>query len=161
MPGVLGGEQFTDEDMAEMTAAASALYFDAIAIRIRQLPNGALDLLVERRPAAAGMELRTRNVEGRVAPAADISALNEEVVVLAGKWALSPLVHNDPRRFGGELVQRSHILIIAVPGQRYRPLKPVQRARDDETCVETNYRAGGMNGKSDRRNDHLTRRVRR
>jgi hypothetical protein len=35
VPGVLGGEPFTDEDVAEVTAAAGALYFDAIPIRIR------------------------------------------------------------------------------------------------------------------------------
>jgi hypothetical protein len=113
VPGVLGGEPFTDEDVAEVTAAARALYFDTIAIRIREPPDGALDLLVERRPAASGVELRIRNVEGRVASSTDVRALDEEIVVFARKWALGPFVHDDTRLFRGELVQRSHNLIIA------------------------------------------------
>lgn len=112
MPGVLRRQPFTGKDMTQMSAAGSALYFDAMAIWIRQPPDGAFDFLVERGPAAAGVELRIRNVEWRLALSADVRALDEEIVVFAGKWALSPLVHDDVRLFWGELVQPSHDLTL-------------------------------------------------
>ena len=108
MPRVLGCEPLTDKDVAEMAGASGALNFDATPIRIGHPPDGSFNFLIERRPTAARVELRIRNVEWRFATSADIDALNEEIVVLARKGVFRPLVHDDPRFFGRELIQRSH-----------------------------------------------------
>jgi len=105
VPRVLGREPFTDEDMAEMACARGALDLDSTAIGIRYPPDGALDLLIERRPTAAGVELRVRHVERRVATATHIGALDEEVVVLAAERALCSLMYDDARFLGRELLQ--------------------------------------------------------
>jgi hypothetical protein len=52
VPCVLGGESLADEDVAEVSAARRALDLDPTAVWIRHMPDGPLDLLVERRPAA-------------------------------------------------------------------------------------------------------------
>ena len=82
MPGVRRGEPLADEDVAEMSATGGAFDLDAAAIPVRQPPHGALDLLIERWPAATGVELRIGDVERRFASAAGVCALDEEVVVL-------------------------------------------------------------------------------
>jgi len=108
VPRVLGRKPLTDKDMAKMASARGALDLDPTPIRIRYPPDGALDLLIERRPTAARVELRVRHVERRFATATDVDALNEEIVVLPRKGVFRPLVHDDPRFFGRELIQRSH-----------------------------------------------------
>ena len=108
MPRVLGGEPFTDEHMAEMARARGALDLDPTPVGIRYPPDRALDLLIERRPTAAGVELRVRYVERGVATATDVGALNEEVVIFAAERGLRSLVHDDARFSGRELPQRSH-----------------------------------------------------
>src|SRR4029077_17681533 len=110
VPGVLRREPFTDEDMAQVSTAGGALDLDAMTIRVRYAIDGALDLLIERRPAAAGVELRIRDVEGRLTASADVRALDEEVVVLTGERALGALVHDHARLRRGELVQRLHLM---------------------------------------------------
>src|SRR5438105_11509541 len=94
--------------MAEMAGAGGALDLDAAPIGIRHAPDSALDLLIERRPTAAGVELRVRYVEWGVATATDVGALNEEVVIFAAERGLRSLVHDDARLCGRELLQRSH-----------------------------------------------------
>ena len=91
--------------MAEMARARSALDLDPTPIGIRYPSDGALDLLIERRPTAAGVELRVRHVERGVATATDIGARNEEIVVLAAERALRSLVDDDARLFARELLQ--------------------------------------------------------
>src|SRR5688500_10052882 len=106
MPCVLRRETLTDEDVAEMAAAGGAFDLDAMPVRIRQPANGAFYLLIERRPTAAGVELRVRDIERRLARPADVRALDEEVVVFAGERRLGPLVHDDPCLCRREVVER-------------------------------------------------------
>src|SRR5206468_2411117 len=87
VPGVLRRELLADEDVAEVSTARGALDLDAVTIRIRYPVDGAFDLLIERRPAAARMELRIRDIQRRLAAPADVRTLDEEVVVRAREWA--------------------------------------------------------------------------
>src|SRR5260221_4300038 len=118
--GVLRREPLADEDVAEVSAARGALDLDTLTVRIRDPVDGAFDLLIERRPPAAGVELRVRNVERRVAPPADVGALREEVVVRAGEWTFGALVHDHACLFRGELV---HVAVHLRTGRRspHRP----------------------------------------
>ena len=87
MPRVLRCELLAGEHVTQMSAAGGALNFDPTPIRIRYSPDGVFDLLIERRPTAAGVELRVRHVKWGFATATDVGALNEEVVVPAGERA--------------------------------------------------------------------------
>src|SRR5712691_339579 len=111
MPGVRRGEPLADEDMAEVPAACGALDLNTTAVRIGYSPDRPFDLLVERWPAAAGMELWIGDIDGCFAPSAEVSALDKEVVELAGERRLGPLVDYYPRLGRGELVHGRHRLI--------------------------------------------------
>src|SRR5688572_17291812 len=114
VPGVRRCEPLADEDVAEVPATGGAFDLDTTAIGVRQPPHGTGDLLIERWPAAARVELCIRDVERRVAPSADVGALDKEVVVLAGEWPLGAFVHDHPSLGRSELVHGSHRLILPI-----------------------------------------------
>jgi hypothetical protein len=81
----LGGEPFALEDVAEMGVAPDASYLDAHAVQVGEPFHGARDLIVEARPAAPGIELVLRPIEGRATSLAYVRARLEVVFVLSGK----------------------------------------------------------------------------
>src|SRR5688572_33181218 len=106
--GVRRREPLADEDVAEVPATGGAFDLDPTAVRVRQPSHSTRDLLIERWPAATGVELRIRDVQRRVAPSADVRALDKEVVVLARERPLGALVDDDPGLLARELIHRSH-----------------------------------------------------
>ena len=75
MPGVLRGEPFALEDMAEVPAAGGADDLGAAAVGIRLAAYGTGEGVVEARPAAAGVELAVGGEEGRAATPAGVGAV--------------------------------------------------------------------------------------
>lgn len=67
MPRVPGRKPLPLENVAQMPSAASALDLYALAVRVGNSTDGPRNLLVERRPAATGVELVLRPIEGRPA----------------------------------------------------------------------------------------------
>ena len=57
MPRIFRRKSFAEEHVAEVTAAASALNLDALAVRVWQTPHGAGDLIIEGWPPAMSVEL--------------------------------------------------------------------------------------------------------
>jgi hypothetical protein len=98
------GEALAVEDVTQVAAAGRAQNFDAAAIGVGLVADGAGELLVEAGPAAAGVELAVGAVEGGVAPAADIDAGLKEVVVFASEGPLGALMDDDALFSGGEWV---------------------------------------------------------
>src|SRR6185437_3176601 len=104
MAGVLGREPLTLEHMAKVGPTGHALDLHALSVRVGKLAHRACHFLVETRPATARMELCVRNVERRLAPATNVRAFFEEVVVLAGEWAFRALVDKHSLFFGCQRV---------------------------------------------------------
>src|SRR5579859_947105 len=131
MPRVLRCEALPREDVAEMAAARGALDLDAPAILVGHAVDGAFDLLIERRPPAARVELRIRDVERRLAAPADVGAFQEEVVVRTGERVLGALVHDHACLFRRQLVQRLHPITIVrrSPPTIFSPVAPWARVQ--------------------------------
>src|SRR3954466_10145933 len=91
MARVFRRQPLAEEDVAQVSAAVVALDLDAHAIRVGQTLDRSRHLVVERRPAATGVELVLAAVELSVTAAANVAAGLVEVVVLAGEWGLRAL----------------------------------------------------------------------
>tara|TARA_Y100000780_G_scaffold104683_1_gene95143 strand:+ start:173 stop:478 length:306 start_codon:yes stop_codon:yes gene_type:complete len=87
-----------------MAAAVSTLHLDAMTVGVGEVLHGSIDLFIEGRPTAVGVEFVNGAVEFGVAPAAGIGAVIIEVVILAGEGPFSPFVLDDVFLFVVELV---------------------------------------------------------
>src|SRR5438876_4032988 len=116
MPRVRRREALADENVAEMPAADAALDLDPLPVWIAQPLHRPRDLLIERRPPAARVELRRRDVERRVAPPAHVRAFLEEVVVLPAEGSFRSLVDDDPLFRRCELVHARLLMRISPRG---------------------------------------------
>lgn len=96
MPDVLLREAFPRKHMAQMPAAVRAENLGAVAVRVRCPPDGAFNLIIKGGPAAMGVKLVFRAVQGRLTLPAHIVAAGFKMVgVLAGKGGLGALVQDD------------------------------------------------------------------
>jgi hypothetical protein len=95
MSGVPWGEAFPYEHMAQVAPAPSALDLDSLSVGIGKSAHRPGDLLVERRPAAVGLELVFRTVERSAALLALVDPGFEVAFVLTGERSLGPFVEND------------------------------------------------------------------
>ena len=85
---ILLGQPFAHELVAQVAAAVGASDFRAPAVRIEQAPERARVAIVERRPAATGIELALRREQRGVAAPADVGPRLVEIVVFTREGAL-------------------------------------------------------------------------
>lgn len=105
MPGVLIGQSLAREYMSQVSTASRALNFRSHAIRVWLLSHGAFDEIVERRPAAAGIEFCSGGKKWLLASSAHVRSFLVEVVVLPREGCFGPFMNDDVFFFGGECVQ--------------------------------------------------------
>ena len=87
-----------------MAAAVGTLHLDAMTVGVGEVFHGSIDLFIEGRPTAMGVEFVNGAVEFGVSPAAGIGTVLIEVVILAGEGPFSPFVLDDVFLFVVELV---------------------------------------------------------
>ena len=106
MPHIFFRHTLAFEHVAQMAATIGANDFHPFhAERMVGLADdSARDFIVERRPAAAGIELVGRAVQGRIAAPADVGTRSLVVPVFAGKRPFSAFVGNDLFFFGRQRV---------------------------------------------------------
>jgi len=92
---ILPGKTFTQEHMAQMTAAPGASNFCPGAVRIREPLDRPVDFIIETGPPAPGIEFIFRNVQGRIAPSACVEPLGFIFIVFAGKRAFRTFMDDD------------------------------------------------------------------
>lgn len=95
MAGVLLGEAFTFEDVAQMAAAVGADYLRAAPVRVRMSLDTVRIFFIKTRPAAARLEFCLRRVKRVVAAATDKRARRIQRLVLAGERPFRSLVDDD------------------------------------------------------------------
>lgn len=92
MAGVLGSKPLTLEDVSQMPSAAGTSDLGPGPIRVRQLDDGAGNLVVKAGPAASRVELVGGAIEGSVAATAMVGADTPKRFVLAREGAFGPPV---------------------------------------------------------------------
>ena len=102
MPRVPGCEALPFEHMAEVAPAPGALDLDPLSVRVWNSTDGPRDLLVERRPAAVGIELVLRPVERCTAPFALVRPGLGVAFVLSRERGLGPFVEDHSLFRSGE-----------------------------------------------------------
>ena len=106
MASVLRCESLAQEHVSKVRTATGALNLDPLSVTVGESPNRTVDLLVEARPAALGIELVVRSIKRRPAPLAHIGTGLELVLVFSRKRRLGPFVDNDPLFLSREFPQR-------------------------------------------------------
>jgi len=89
-------ETFPFEHMAEVAPAPRALDLHTLSVRIGEATDRPRDLLVERGPAAVGIELVFRPVERGSAPLALVRSGLGLALVFSGERWLGPFVDDQP-----------------------------------------------------------------
>lgn len=104
MPGIFLRHAFAFEHVAEVAAAIRADDFGAFHAEgvVFLADNGAGDFIIERRPAAAAVELVGRAVKLGVAAAADVGAGGFVVPVFTGESAFGAFLGDHVFFIGGE-----------------------------------------------------------
>jgi len=92
MACVPGRESLALEYVTEVTAAANALDLDPLSVRVGQTTNRSRNLLVERGPAAVGVELVLGPVEGCPTLLAFVGPGSGIALVLSRERGLGSLV---------------------------------------------------------------------
>jgi hypothetical protein len=100
-------EPFAFEHVAEMTTASGALYLHAFTVGVRKPADRPGNFLVERRPAAVGVELVVRPVEGCAA-----------LFTLVNSRRYGAFIFSRERRFGA--LVKDHTLFGAGQGPEGR-----------------------------------------
>ena len=81
-----------EEDVPEVCAAVLTLDFGAHPVAVRNALHCARDGIIKCWPAATGIELALGSIEFCVAAAADVRAVFERILVLAGERSFSPSI---------------------------------------------------------------------
>lgn len=96
MSGVPRCEPLALEYVAKMRPASGALNLHALAVRVGEAADCTWNLPVERGPAAMGVELVLRAVEGRPTPLTFVRSGSELAFVLSREGPLRPFVDDHP-----------------------------------------------------------------
>ncbi len=100
MAGVLFGETFAFEEVAEVGAAGCTGNFGAPTVRVFTAANCAGKRVIEAGPATAAVELALRSEKRRVTAAAYKSAPFVVVHIFTGEGHFGAFVYYDARFFG-------------------------------------------------------------
>ena len=101
MAGILGGEAFAFEDVAQMAAAVGTDDLDTPAVGVQDACYGSFYLVIKAGPAAERVELVIGPIQGGVALFAGVEAGSVMHVVLASERTLCAFVDKDTFFFGG------------------------------------------------------------
>src|SRR5215208_8352743 len=95
MAGVLPGEAFPFEDVAQVTATVGTDYFRTMPVGVHMALHASRVFIIETRPAAARLELSLRGIERVVAASADKGAGRKLRLILARERSFRSLVKDD------------------------------------------------------------------